>query len=43
LPQCNFDARHGHVVAEKQCLVADRGMQLFGGYGYLAEYPIARI
>lgn len=27
---------------ELQCKVADDCLQLFGGYGYMAEYPIAR-
>lgn len=30
-------------VTEKQCEVLDKCMQLFGGYGYMYEYPIARI
>ena len=25
-----------------ECNVADQCLQLFGGYGYMAEYPIAR-
>ena len=29
-------------LTEQQCVVADRCLQLFGGYGYMAEYPIAR-
>ncbi len=28
---------------EQQCKVVDECMQLFGGYGYMAEYPIARL
>ncbi|AKU14639.1 acyl-CoA dehydrogenase family protein [Luteipulveratus mongoliensis] len=28
---------------EKQCEVVDRCLQLFGGYGYMIEYPIARM
>ncbi|MCR8695522.1 acyl-CoA dehydrogenase family protein [Rhodococcus pyridinivorans] len=28
---------------EVQCAVVDRCMQLFGGYGYMLEYPIARM
>ena len=28
---------------ERLCRVADRCLQLFGGYGYMKEYPIARI
>ena len=27
---------------EMQCRVADGCLQLFGGYGYMSEYPIAR-
>ena len=27
---------------ELQCKVADECLQLFGGYGYMKEYPIAR-
>ncbi len=27
---------------EMQCRVADECLQLFGGYGYMSEYPIAR-
>ena len=27
---------------EQQCEVVDRCLQLFGGYGYMLEYPIAR-
>lgn len=30
-------------VTEKQCLVVDECLQLFGGYGYMLEYPIARL
>jgi len=28
---------------EQQCKVTDECLQLFGGYGYMAEYPIARL
>ena len=28
---------------EQQCWVTDECLQLFGGYGYMAEYPIARL
>ncbi len=28
---------------EQQCKVLDECLQLFGGYGYMAEYPIARM
>ena len=30
-------------LSEQQNVVADRCLQLFGGYGYMEEYPIARI
>ena len=30
-------------LTEQQCVIADRCLQLFGGYGYMAEYPIARL
>ncbi|WP_435980531.1 acyl-CoA dehydrogenase family protein [Psychrobacter sp. DM4] len=30
-------------VTEKQCDVIDECVQLFGGYGYMNEYPIARL
>lgn len=30
-------------VSEKQCTVMDECLQLFGGYGYMTEYPIARL
>lgn len=30
-------------ATEKQCEVTDRCLQLFGGYGYMLEYPIARL
>ncbi len=29
--------------SEQQCVVMDKCLQLFGGYGYMAEYPIARL
>jgi acyl-CoA dehydrogenase len=28
-------------LTEQQCVVADECLQLFGGYGYMTEYPIA--
>jgi acyl-CoA dehydrogenase len=28
---------------EQQCEVVDECLQLFGGYGYMTEYPIARM
>jgi long-chain-acyl-CoA dehydrogenase len=30
-------------LTEQQNVVADRCLQLFGGYGYMVEYPISRI
>jgi alkylation response protein AidB-like acyl-CoA dehydrogenase len=30
-------------LTDTQCTVIDRCLQLFGGYGYMAEYPIARM
>jgi len=30
-------------VSEQQCKVADECLQLFGGYGYMMEYPIAEL
>jgi acyl-CoA dehydrogenase len=30
-------------LAEQQCVVVDRCLQLFGGYGYSTEYPIAQM
>lgn len=30
-------------LTEQQNVVADKCLQLFGGYGYMVEYPIARI
>ncbi|PZS13572.1 MAG: acyl-CoA dehydrogenase [Pseudonocardiales bacterium] len=30
-------------MSEQQCQVADECLQLFGGYGYMAEYPISRM
>lgn len=29
--------------SEQQCKVTDACLQMFGGYGYMAEYPIARL
>jgi acyl-CoA dehydrogenase len=29
--------------SEQQCRVTDECLQLFGGYGYMVEYPIARL
>ena len=30
-------------VTDKQCEILDRCLQLFGGYGYMDEYPISRL
>ena len=30
-------------LTESQCTVIDRCLQVFGGYGYMVEYPIARL
>jgi acyl-CoA dehydrogenase len=30
-------------LTDKQCEIADRCLQLHGGYGYMTEYPIARL
>lgn len=30
-------------LTEQQCVVADRCLQIFGGYGYMEEYPISRL
>ncbi|MEO6886862.1 MAG: acyl-CoA dehydrogenase family protein [Jatrophihabitantaceae bacterium] len=30
-------------LTQQQCDIADECLQLFGGYGYMEEYPIARI
>ncbi|NNH71193.1 acyl-CoA dehydrogenase [Nocardia uniformis] len=30
-------------LTEQQCTVVDRCVQVFGGYGYMTEYPIARM
>jgi acyl-CoA dehydrogenase len=30
-------------MSEQQCQIADECLQLFGGYGYMAEYPISRM
>ena len=29
--------------SDKQCQIIDRCLQLFGGYGYMCEYPIAQL
>jgi len=30
-------------TTDKQCEIIDRCLQVFGGYGYMLEYPIARM
>lgn len=30
-------------LSDQQCAVVDRCLQLFGGYGYMLEYPIAQM
>ena len=30
-------------LTDQQCRVVDKCVQLFGGYGYMREYPIARM
>lgn len=32
-----------YIASEKQCQIVDRCLQVFGGYGYMTEYPIARM
>ncbi len=32
-----------YLATDKQCEIVDRCLQIFGGYGYMTEYPIARI
>ena len=36
-------ARVKYWLTEQQCAVVDRCVQLYGGYGYMREYPIARM
>lgn len=42
----DFDARDGAMAkwwtTERSCEVIDDCLQIFGGYGYIKEYPIAR-
>ena len=30
-------------TTETQAFIVDEGLQLFGGYGYMLEYPIAEM
>ena len=43
----NLDAEAAYMAkwwcTEQQCKVLDECLQLFGGYGYMSEYPIARM
>jgi len=39
----NTAAMAKYWLTDRQCEVADRCLQLFGGYGYMLEYPIARM
>lgn len=32
-----------YLATDKQCQIIDRCLQIFGGYGYMLEYPIARM
>lgn len=52
--ECVVDLNQGVLTTEKASMakwwctemaqrVADKGLQLFGGYGYMQEYPISRI
>lgn len=54
IDRCVLDLAEGRIDAstasmakwwttELQCKVIDACLQLFGGYGYMAEYPIARM
>lgn len=36
-------SRAKYWTTDVQCDVIDRCLQLFGGYGYMLEYPIARL
>jgi acyl-CoA dehydrogenase len=47
LVEGKLDATTGAMAkwwgSQKLCEIADRCLQLFGGYGYMAEYPIAHL
>ena len=32
-----------YYCTDKQCEIIDRSLQIFGGYGFMTEYPIARM
>ena len=32
-----------YLTTDRQCEIIDRCLQIFGGYGYMLEYPIARM
>ena len=32
-----------YLATDKQCQIIDRCLQIFGGFGYMTEYPIARM
>lgn len=32
-----------YLATDKQCEIIDRCLQVFGGYGYMTEYPISRM
>jgi acyl-CoA dehydrogenase len=36
-------SRAKYWTTDLQCSVVDRCLQIFGGYGYMREYPIARL
>jgi acyl-CoA dehydrogenase len=36
-------SRIKYWATDVQCSVIDRCLQVFGGYGYMMEYPIARL
>ena len=36
-------SRAKYYCTDMQCSVIDRCLQVFGGYGYMTEYPIARM
>ncbi|WP_255417085.1 acyl-CoA dehydrogenase family protein [Corallococcus sp. CA049B] len=42
-PDVTTAAMAKHWVSDQACLVVDRCLQLFGGSGYMKEYPIAHL